>query len=125
MVLNERRRLAVMFHLNRATITETVAQCELGRSAISVPAVLRARRLETLNSIGQNPCAGGWATQHHIRDGPSNIKHKWAREVLLTILRARAFLIDDKRDGGDSSRLHAIGEVKLNKDKTVYEGNRS
>jgi hypothetical protein len=34
----------------------------------------------------------------------SHITHKWAREVLLTIPRARAFLIEDMRNGGDPSR---------------------
>jgi transposase len=33
-VLNERRRLAVKLRLGGATIAETVAQCELGRSAV-------------------------------------------------------------------------------------------
>ena len=33
-VLNERRRLAVKLRLSGATIAETVAQCELGRSAV-------------------------------------------------------------------------------------------
>ena len=32
--MNERRRLAVKLRLNGATITETVVQCELGRSAV-------------------------------------------------------------------------------------------
>src|ERR1700690_1078615 len=55
---------------------------------------------------------------------PSHITHKWAREVLLTIPRARAFLIEDMRNGGDPSRPHGICEVKLSKGKTVYEGKR-
>jgi len=32
---------------------------------------------------------------------PSHITHKWAREVLVTIPSARAFLIEDLRNGGD------------------------
>src|SRR5581483_7368170 len=55
---------------------------------------------------------------------PSHITHKWAREVLLTIPRARVFLIEDMRNGGDPSRPHGICEVKLNKGRTVYEGKR-
>ena len=55
---------------------------------------------------------------------PSHITHKWAREVLLTIPRARAFLIEDMRNGGDPGRPHGICEVKLSKGKTVYEGKR-
>jgi hypothetical protein len=53
---------------------------------------------------------------------PSHITHKWAREVLLTIPRARAFLIEDMRNGGDPKKQHGICEVKLSNGKTVYEG---
>ena len=55
---------------------------------------------------------------------PSHITHKWAREVLLTIPRARTFLIEDMRNGGDPSRPHGVREVKLSKGRTVYEGKR-
>jgi len=55
---------------------------------------------------------------------PSHITHKWAREVLLTIPRARTFLIEDMRNGGDPSRPHGICEVKLSKGRTVYESKR-
>ena len=55
---------------------------------------------------------------------PSHITHKWAREVLLSIPRARAFLIEDMRNGGDPSRPHGVCEVKLKNGKTVYEGKR-
>jgi len=53
---------------------------------------------------------------------PSHITHKWAREVLLTIPRARAFLVEDMRNGGDPKKQHGICEVKLSKGRTVYEG---
>jgi superfamily II DNA or RNA helicase len=53
---------------------------------------------------------------------PSHITHKWAREVLLTIPRARTFLIEDMRNGGDPKKQHGICEVKLSKGRTVYEG---
>ena len=55
---------------------------------------------------------------------PSHITHKWAREVLLTIPRALAFLIEDMRNGGDPSRPHGVCEVKLRNGRTVYEGKR-
>jgi hypothetical protein len=55
---------------------------------------------------------------------PSHITHKWAREVLLTIPRARTFLVEDMRNGGDPNKPHGVCEVKLNKGKTVYEGKR-
>src|SRR5580698_7271300 len=55
---------------------------------------------------------------------PSHITHKWAREILLTIPRARVFLIEDMRNGGDPGKPHGVCEVKLCKGKTVYEGKR-
>jgi hypothetical protein len=55
---------------------------------------------------------------------PSHITHKWAREVLLTIPRAHAFLLEDMRNGGDPGRPHGVCEVKLKHGKTVYEGKR-
>jgi hypothetical protein len=55
---------------------------------------------------------------------PSHITHKWAREVLLTVPRARTFLIEDMRNGGDRSKPHGIWEVKLRNGKAVYEGKR-
>jgi hypothetical protein len=55
---------------------------------------------------------------------PSHITHKWAREVLLTIPRARTFLIEDMRNGGEPSKPHGVCEVRLNKGKTVYDGKR-
>jgi hypothetical protein len=55
---------------------------------------------------------------------PSHITHKWAREVLLTIPRARTFLIEDMRNGGDPGKPHGICEVKLSQGRTVYDGRR-
>jgi hypothetical protein len=45
--------------------------------------------------------------------------------LLLTIPRARTFLIEDMCNGGGPNRPHGICEVKLNKGKTVYEGSRA
>ena len=55
---------------------------------------------------------------------PSHITHKWAREILMTIARARVFLIEDMRNGGDPMRQHGVSEVKLSNGKIVYEGKR-
>jgi hypothetical protein len=41
---------------------------------------------------------------------PSHITHKWAREVLLTTPRARTFLIEDMRNGGDPAKPHGVRE---------------
>jgi hypothetical protein len=72
-------------------------------------------------------------TIHVLADGrpsttlvmcPSHITHKWAREALLTVPRARTFLIEDLRNGGDPKKPHGICEVKLRKGRIVYEGLR-
>jgi hypothetical protein len=55
---------------------------------------------------------------------PSHIVHKWAREVLLTIPRARTFLIEDMRNGGDPGKPHGVCEVKLRNGKIIYEGKK-
>ena len=55
---------------------------------------------------------------------PSHITHKWAREAILTVPRARTFLIEDMRNGGDPKKPHGICEVKLRKGRIVYEGLR-
>ena len=55
---------------------------------------------------------------------PSHIVHKWAREVLMTVPRARTFVIEDMRNGGDRAKPHGVCEVKLSKGKIIYEGKR-
>ena len=55
---------------------------------------------------------------------PSHITNKWAREVLMTIPRARVFLLEDMRNGGDPGRPHGVCEVKLRSGKIVNEGKR-
>jgi N12 class adenine-specific DNA methylase len=96
-------------YLSRAKSARIVAECGAGKTYMAL------------------------GTIHVLADGrpsttlvmcPSHITYKWAREVLLTIPRARAFLIEDMRNGGDPSRPHGMCEVKLSKGKTAYEGNR-
>ncbi len=79
---------------------------------------------KTFMALGTIHVLGGGRPSSTLVMCPSHITHKWAREVLLTIPRARVFLIEDMRNGGDPSRPHGICEVKLNKGKTVYEGKR-
>lgn len=79
---------------------------------------------KTFMALGTIHVLGGGRPSSTLVMCPSHITHKWAREVLLTIPRARVFLIEDMRNGGDPSRPHGICEVKLNKGKTVCEGKR-
>ncbi len=52
---------------------------------------------------------------------PSHIMRKWAREVLMTVPRARVFYL---RNGGDPIKPHGVCEVKLGSGKIVHEGKR-
>jgi hypothetical protein len=96
-------------YLRRAKAARIVAECGAGKTYMAL------------------------GTIHVLADGrpsttlvmcPSHITHKWAREALLTVPRARTFLIEDMRNGGDPKKPHGICEVKLRKGKIVYEGLR-
>jgi superfamily II DNA or RNA helicase len=76
-------------YLRKAKAARIVAECGAGKTYMALGAI------------------------HVLADGrpsttlvmcPSHITHKWAREVLVTIPRARAFLIEDLRNGGESAR---------------------
>jgi hypothetical protein len=79
---------------------------------------------KTFMALGNIHVLGGGRPTCTLVMCPSHITHKWAREVLLTIPRARVFLIEDMRNGGDRNRPHGVCEVKHNKGRTVYEGER-
>jgi hypothetical protein len=96
-------------YLRRAKAARIVAECGAGKTFMA---------LGTIHVL----TAGAPSTT--LVMCPSHITHKWAREVLLTVPRARAFLIEDMRNGGDPKKQHGICEVKLSKGKTVYEGKR-
>src|SRR5271165_2177330 len=96
-------------YLRKAKAARIVAECGAGKTYMALGAI------------------------HVLADGrpsttlvmcPSHITHKWAREVLVTIPRARAFLIEDLRNGGDPRKAHGVCEVKLRKGRVVYEGMR-
>src|SRR5271165_817099 len=96
-------------YLRRAKAARIVAECGAGKTYMAL------------------------GTIHVLADGrpsttlvmcPSHITHKWAREALLTVPRARTFLIEDIRNGGDPKKPHGICEVKLHKGRIVHEGMR-
>src|SRR5580704_667809 len=94
-------------YLRKAKSARIVAECGAGKTLMS---------LGTIHVLSE-----GQPTTTLVMC-PSHITHKWAREVLLTTPRARTFLIEDMRNGGDPARPHGVREVKLSKGKTVYEG---
>jgi hypothetical protein len=96
-------------YLRKAKAARIVAECGAGKTFMALGTIhvlVRGRPSTTLVMC------------------PSHITHKWAREVLLTLPRARTFLIEDMRNGGDPSRPHGVCEVKLRNGRTVYEGKR-
>lgn len=53
---------------------------------------------------------------------PPHLVLKWAREVLITVPVARAFVLYDLRNGGDPSKPHGIIEVRLRNGHAVAQG---
>jgi hypothetical protein len=96
-------------YLRRAKAARIVAECGAGKTYMA---------LGTIHVLAQ----GRPSTS--LVMCPSHITHKWAREVLLTVPRARTFLIEDMRNGGDPKKPHGVCEVKLRKGRIVYEGLR-
>jgi len=96
-------------YLRKAKAARIVAECGAGKTYMA---------LGTIHVLA----AGGPSST--LIMCPSHITHKWAREILLTIPRARAFLVEDMRNGGDPAKPHGVCEVKLSKGRTVYEGKR-
>jgi len=85
-------------YLRKAKVARIVAECGAGKTYMAL------------------------GTIHVLADGrpsttlvmcPSHITHKWAREVLLTIPRARAFLIEDMRNGGDPRPTRGVRPPRI------------
>ena len=53
---------------------------------------------------------------------PPHLVLKWAREVLITVPRTRAFVVYDLRNGGDPKKPHGIVEVRLRNGHVVSQG---
>ena len=94
-------------YLKTARSTRIVAECGAGK---------------TFMSLGTMHVHGGHKPYTAIVMCPPHIVHKWAREALLTIPHARAFIVEDLRNGGDPKNRHGIVEVKLEKGRTVVRG---
>ena len=96
-------------YLRKAKAARIVAECGAGKTYMA---------LGTIHVM-----AGGRPSTTLVMC-PSHITHKWAREALLTVPRARTFLIEDMRNGGDPKKPHGICEVKLRNGRIVHEGMR-
>ena len=94
-------------YLKQARAAKIVAECGAGKTFMA---------LGTMHvHAGVKPYTG-------LVMCPPHIVHKWAREALLTVPNARAFVIEDLRNGGDPKNTHGIVEVRLEKGSTVVKG---
>jgi hypothetical protein len=77
---------------------------------------------ETLMSMGVAHTHASGAPYSAIAMCPPHLVLKWAREVLITVPRTRAFVIYDLRNGGDPSRPHGVVEVQMKQGHAVNKG---
>jgi hypothetical protein len=94
-------------HLKTARSVRIVGECGTGK---------------TLMSIGVAHTHADGAPYSTIAMCPPHLVLKWAREVLITFPRARAFVIYDLRNGGDPSRPHGVVEVQIKQGHAVNKG---
>ena len=94
-------------YLRNAKAARIVAECGAGKTYMALGAI--------------HVLADGRPTTTLVMC-PSHITHKWAREALVTVPRARAFLIEDLRNGGDPRKAHGVCEVKLRKGELSMRG---
>ena len=73
-------------------------------------------------SIGVAHAHADGAPYSAIAMCPPHLVLKWTREVLITVPRARAFVIYDLRNGGDPTRPHGVVEVQLHSGHAVTRG---
>ena len=94
-------------YLKQARAAKIVAECGAGK---------------TFMALGTMHVHAGVKQYTGLVMCPPHIVHKWAREALLTVPNARAFVIEDLRNGGDPKNTHGIVEVRLEKGSTVVKG---
>ncbi len=94
-------------YLNIANSARIVGECGTGK---------------TLMSVGTAHAHANGRPYTAIAMCPPHLVLKWAREVLVTVARARAFIVYDLRNGGDPARPHGIIEVQLRNGHAVHKG---
>ena len=85
-------------YLKTARAARIVAECGAGK---------------TFMSLGTIHVHAGDKPYTSIVMCPPHIVHKWAREALLTVPNARAFIIEDLRNVRDPKNPHGNVELKL------------
>lgn len=91
------------------------------KTAHSVRIVGECGTSKTLMSIGVAHTHADGAPYSTIAMWPPHMVLKWAREVLIAVPRARAFVIYDLRNRGDPTRPHGVVEVQLRKGQPVLD----
>ena len=94
-------------YLNIANSARIVGECGTGK---------------TLMSVGTAHAHANGRPYTAIAMCPPHLVLKWAREVLVTVPHARAFILYDLRNGGDPTRPHGIVEVQLRNGHAVHKG---
>jgi hypothetical protein len=99
--------MGVAKYLKKARSAKFVAECGAGK---------------TLMALGAAHVHSHGRPYSMLVMCPPHLVHKWAREVLITIPGARAFFIEDLRNGGDPTRPHGVVEVRMVGGKLVRRG---
>jgi hypothetical protein len=94
-------------YLNIANSARIVGECGTGK---------------TLMSVGTAHAHADGRPYTAIAMCPPHLVLKWAREVLVTVPHARAFILYDLRNGGDPARPHGMVEVQLRNGHAVHKG---
>ncbi|HEY0308129.1 MAG TPA: DEAD/DEAH box helicase [Acidobacteriaceae bacterium] len=92
------------------------------KTANSVRIVGECGTGKTLMSIGIAHAHSGTRPYNAIAMCPPHLVLKWAREVLVTVPRARVFVLYDLRNGGDPSKPHGVVEMRLRNGHAVSNG---
>jgi hypothetical protein len=97
-------------YLNIANSARIVGECGTGK---------------TLMSVGTAHAHANGRPYTAIAMCPPHLVLKWAREVLVTVPNARAFILYDLRNGGDPTRPHGIVEVQLRNGHAIHKGTKT
>ena len=97
----------VKFWQKGGRAAKLVAECGTGKTLMSIAACY-------VHAAGKRFTA--------IAMCPPHLPKKWAREVFLTLPKARVFIVYDMRNNDDVKKPHGMTEVAYEKGKIVHRG---
>lgn len=97
-------------YLKKAKAVRIVGECGTGKTLMSVAVAHVHAESKPYSAIAM--C-------------PPHLVLKWAREIFITIPRARVFVIYDFRNGGDPKRPHGVAEMTMRNGHAVAKGVRT